>query len=204
VVAVSFSLYRSAPVEADGPDFINAVAAMSTQLWRRRRCSPRCRPSNSMQGRERPYHHAPRTLDLDLLLYGSLAHDADRRRALHAAAPAHAPARLRAGAAGRHRARPGDRRSNSRRPKAIELALRLRPVPALLKRPRSNRRGRVRGHACSRPVVRARQARGRDRAVTAIGGGSATCCGHPIFWIRDTRYLQVIRERGGHDLRPPL
>ena len=63
-------LYRSAPVEASGPDFVNAVVAISTRL-----------PAPSLMklllaleqgaGRERPYRHAPRTLDLDLLRYGS-------------------------------------------------------------------------------------------------------------------------------------
>ena len=61
--------WRSAPVDASGPDFINAVAAVETQL-----------PAPALLdellaletrfGRQRPYHHAPRTLDLDLLLYG--------------------------------------------------------------------------------------------------------------------------------------
>ena len=67
-VAVS-SLYRSAPVDAAGPDFINAVAELQSAL----------EPSELLHalqaieqacGRERPYRHAPRTLDLDLLLYG--------------------------------------------------------------------------------------------------------------------------------------
>ncbi len=68
VVAVS-ALYRSAPIDAQGPDFINAVAALDTRL-----------PAPALlalllalearAGRERPYRNAPRTLDLDLLLYG--------------------------------------------------------------------------------------------------------------------------------------
>lgn len=63
------SLWRSAPVEAQGPDFINAVAAVSTRL-------PAPALLHALQsletgaGRERPYRNAPRTLDLDLLLYG--------------------------------------------------------------------------------------------------------------------------------------
>jgi 2-amino-4-hydroxy-6-hydroxymethyldihydropteridine diphosphokinase len=63
-------LYGSAPVEADGPDFINAVAAVSTQLT-----APALlvalQAIEQAAGRERPYLHAPRTLDLDLLLYGA-------------------------------------------------------------------------------------------------------------------------------------
>jgi 2-amino-4-hydroxy-6-hydroxymethyldihydropteridine diphosphokinase len=62
-------LYRSAPVDARGPDFVNAVAELSTTL------EPRdlllaLQAIEQAHGRERPYRHAPRTLDLDLLLYG--------------------------------------------------------------------------------------------------------------------------------------
>lgn len=64
------SLYRSAPVGyADQPDFINAVAALRTAL------SPRALLDallgiEQVQGRVREFPNAPRTLDLDLLLYG--------------------------------------------------------------------------------------------------------------------------------------
>lgn len=63
------SLYRTAPHEAQGPDFINAVALIETQL-------PALTLLDALQalelasGRERPYHHAPRTLDLDLIFHG--------------------------------------------------------------------------------------------------------------------------------------
>jgi 2-amino-4-hydroxy-6-hydroxymethyldihydropteridine diphosphokinase len=62
-------LYRSAPVDARGPNFINAVAELNTTLG----------PVDLLRalqgierayGRERPFPNAPRTLDLDLLLYG--------------------------------------------------------------------------------------------------------------------------------------
>lgn len=63
--------YRSAPVGADaaGPDYMNAVASLKTQL------SPHDLLQQMLQieqahGRERSYANAPRTLDLDLLLYG--------------------------------------------------------------------------------------------------------------------------------------
>lgn len=68
VVAVS-SVYRSAPVQAHGPDFYNAVAELRTTLAP----VPLLRALQGLEqahGRQRPYHHAPRTLDLDLLLYG--------------------------------------------------------------------------------------------------------------------------------------
>lgn len=69
-VAVS-SVFRSAPVEAIGPDFLNAVAELKTAL-------PPQYLLVAMQsielthGRRRSFRNAPRTLDLDLLLYGSL------------------------------------------------------------------------------------------------------------------------------------
>jgi 2-amino-4-hydroxy-6-hydroxymethyldihydropteridine diphosphokinase len=65
------SLYRSAPVGyAQQPDFINAVAEVETAL------SPRDLLDALLQleaesGRTRSFPNAPRTLDLDLLLYGS-------------------------------------------------------------------------------------------------------------------------------------
>jgi len=68
VAAVS-SRYRSAPVEAGGPDYLNAVALLETEL------APLAlldalQAIELAHGRERPYVNAPRTLDLDLLLYG--------------------------------------------------------------------------------------------------------------------------------------
>jgi 2-amino-4-hydroxy-6-hydroxymethyldihydropteridine diphosphokinase len=66
------SLYRSLPVDAEGPDYLNAVALLSTTL------SPEAlldllAATELDAGRERPYHHAPRTLDLDLLVFGRAA-----------------------------------------------------------------------------------------------------------------------------------
>lgn len=61
--------YRTAPVEAAGPDYLNAVVALRTSLPAEVLLDALQRIENA-QGRERPYHHAPRTLDLDLLLYG--------------------------------------------------------------------------------------------------------------------------------------
>jgi 2-amino-4-hydroxy-6-hydroxymethyldihydropteridine diphosphokinase len=76
LVALS-SAWRSAPVEADGPDFLNAVAALDTVL-------PPLDLLDALQaielahGRERPYRNAPRTLDLDLLLYDAQVLDTAR------------------------------------------------------------------------------------------------------------------------------
>ena len=65
------SLYRSTPYEAQGPDFINAVALVQTQL------SPLAllhalQALELRSGRQRPYKNAPRTLDLDLIFYGDV------------------------------------------------------------------------------------------------------------------------------------
>ena len=63
-------LYCSAPVDASGPDFYNAVIAIDTQL-----AAPlllqQLQAIELAAGRERPWRNAPRTLDLDLLLYGA-------------------------------------------------------------------------------------------------------------------------------------
>jgi 2-amino-4-hydroxy-6-hydroxymethyldihydropteridine diphosphokinase len=68
------SLYRTAPIDSSGDDYINAVVCLDTSL-----------PAHDLlaalqdielaHGRERPYHNAPRTLDLDLLLYGDAVID---------------------------------------------------------------------------------------------------------------------------------
>ena len=68
------SLYRSAPVEASGPDFFNAVVALKTTLDPFLLLGALQRLEQAA-GRERPFHNAPRTLDLDLLLFGELALD---------------------------------------------------------------------------------------------------------------------------------
>ena len=65
------SLYRTAPVDASGPDFINAVARLRTSL------APLAllqalQGLEQQAGRERPYRNAPRTLDLDVLLYSGV------------------------------------------------------------------------------------------------------------------------------------
>jgi 2-amino-4-hydroxy-6-hydroxymethyldihydropteridine diphosphokinase len=64
------SLYRSAPYEAQGPDFINAVVLIHTQL------SPlvllhALQALELNSGRERPFKNAPRTLDLDIIFHGN-------------------------------------------------------------------------------------------------------------------------------------
>jgi len=66
------SLYRTAPVGyLDQPDFINAVAAVDTSL------EPIALLDALLhleldEGRARSFKNAPRTLDLDVLMYGDL------------------------------------------------------------------------------------------------------------------------------------
>ncbi len=68
------SLYRTAPVEASGPDYVNAVAVLETGLGAEELLA-QLQHLEQAAGRERPYRNAPRTLDLDLLLYGDRVQD---------------------------------------------------------------------------------------------------------------------------------
>jgi 2-amino-4-hydroxy-6-hydroxymethyldihydropteridine diphosphokinase len=63
------SLYRTAPIDASGDDYINAVACLDTHLAAHALLNALLGIEQE-HGRERPYRNAPRTLDLDLLLYG--------------------------------------------------------------------------------------------------------------------------------------
>ena len=67
---VSSGFYRTAPIEATGPDYINAVAQVQTRLNAMDLLAA-LQAIEQAAGRERPYRNAPRTLDLDVLLYGS-------------------------------------------------------------------------------------------------------------------------------------
>ena len=64
------SLYRTAPVgHANQPEFINAVAALDTELGPLELLNE-LQAVEARHGRRRSFANAPRTLDLDLLLYG--------------------------------------------------------------------------------------------------------------------------------------
>lgn len=63
------SLFRTAPVDASGDDYINAVASINTSLSAQDLLE-QLQALEQAAGRERPYRNAPRTLDLDILLYG--------------------------------------------------------------------------------------------------------------------------------------
>ena len=64
------SLYTTAPVDSSGPDYVNAVVRLETGLTALGLLHA-LQQIEADAGRTRPWRHAPRTLDLDLLLYGS-------------------------------------------------------------------------------------------------------------------------------------
>lgn len=71
----SSAFYRSAPVGyLDQPDFVNAVVKIETDLAPRQLLSALLGIERK-HGRERTFANAPRTLDLDVLLYGDLQID---------------------------------------------------------------------------------------------------------------------------------
>ena len=75
-------LYCSDPVDAQGPVFINTVVVVDTTL------DPLplldlLQAIEQAHGRERPYRNAPRTLDLDLLVYGTHTIDTPRLTVPH-------------------------------------------------------------------------------------------------------------------------
>jgi len=62
-------MYRSAPIESSGPDYLNTVVLLHTRLSAHELLAHMLRIEQA-HGRERPYRNAPRTLDLDLLVFG--------------------------------------------------------------------------------------------------------------------------------------
>lgn len=76
------SLFRTAPLDAGGDDYINAVARIETGL-----SAPELlRALHELElefGRERPFRNAPRTLDLDILLYGKQTVDTEELTVPH-------------------------------------------------------------------------------------------------------------------------
>jgi 2-amino-4-hydroxy-6-hydroxymethyldihydropteridine diphosphokinase len=67
-------LWASAPVDAGGPDYLNAVARLDTRLDAHELLAA-LQAIEARFGRERAYRNAPRTLDLDLLLAGDATID---------------------------------------------------------------------------------------------------------------------------------
>ncbi len=74
VMLARSSKYCTAPIDSSGDDYINAVACIDTPL-----SAPALLEAlhaiELAHGRERPYRNAPRTLDLDILLYGDASID---------------------------------------------------------------------------------------------------------------------------------
>jgi 2-amino-4-hydroxy-6-hydroxymethyldihydropteridine diphosphokinase len=67
-IVAGSSKYRTAPIDSSGDDYVNAVVCIETSLT-----APALLAAlhgiELAHGRERPYRNAPRTLDLDILLY---------------------------------------------------------------------------------------------------------------------------------------
>ena len=84
------SVYKTAPIDTDsggdtaapGGDYFNAVVALETGLTAPALLD-QLQQLEQQAGRERPYRNAPRTLDLDLLLYGSACIDSVRLTVPH-------------------------------------------------------------------------------------------------------------------------
>ena len=64
------SLYQTAPIDSSGPDYVNAVVEISTALTAPALLAV-LQFIEDQAGRARPFPNAPRTLDLDLLLFGA-------------------------------------------------------------------------------------------------------------------------------------
>ncbi|HEX3380654.1 MAG TPA: 2-amino-4-hydroxy-6-hydroxymethyldihydropteridine diphosphokinase [Paraburkholderia sp.] len=73
-VLAKSSLYRTAPIDAGGDDYFNCVVKLETTLPVRHLLAL-CHKIEHQFGRERPFRNAPRTLDLDILLYGDQSID---------------------------------------------------------------------------------------------------------------------------------
>jgi 2-amino-4-hydroxy-6-hydroxymethyldihydropteridine diphosphokinase len=68
-VLAKSSLYRTAPIDAGGDDYFNCVVKVDTRLDARELLAL-CQRIEHHFGRERPFRNAPRTLDVDILLFG--------------------------------------------------------------------------------------------------------------------------------------
>lgn len=77
------SLYASAPWGyANQPDFVNAVASVETELPARRLLEELLK-IETWHGRERAFANSPRTLDLDIALYGDKIVDEESLKIPH-------------------------------------------------------------------------------------------------------------------------
>jgi 2-amino-4-hydroxy-6-hydroxymethyldihydropteridine diphosphokinase len=81
-------LYRTAPWQTEGPDFLNAVVVLEGTSCAADDEAPQrllqaLLELESERGRQRPYRYAPRTLDLDLILYGQRVIDTEHLTVPH-------------------------------------------------------------------------------------------------------------------------
>src|SRR5262249_50135043 len=82
-VVKASSLYRSAPQGyAAQPEFVNAVAQLETGLPAERLLDE-LQAIEARHGRQRSFANAPRTLDLDLLLFGNAVIEAEKLQVPH-------------------------------------------------------------------------------------------------------------------------
>jgi 2-amino-4-hydroxy-6-hydroxymethyldihydropteridine diphosphokinase len=78
-LVVASSLYKSKPIDASGADYVNAVVKIETNL-NAYELLAELHKLEGLAGRTSPkdrahLHNAPRTLDLDILLYGEACID---------------------------------------------------------------------------------------------------------------------------------
>ncbi|AEP36989.1 2-amino-4-hydroxy-6-hydroxymethyldihydropteridine diphosphokinase [Taylorella asinigenitalis] len=71
------SVYKTSPVESDGEDYLNAVIQINTSLDPFELLSIMQKIELDL-GRQRPYKNAPRTIDLDILLFDDMQIKGDR------------------------------------------------------------------------------------------------------------------------------
>ncbi|HJY75336.1 MAG TPA: 2-amino-4-hydroxy-6-hydroxymethyldihydropteridine diphosphokinase [Burkholderiales bacterium] len=77
------SLYRSEPLGyTEQPEFVNAVAQIETGLPAERLLAE-LQAIEAQHGRSRSFANAPRTLDLDLLLFGNAVIDTENLKVPH-------------------------------------------------------------------------------------------------------------------------
>lgn len=88
ITAVS-SVWETLPVGTLGPKFLNAAVLVSTQLSPKQIKYQVTRPIEIKLGRVRtPDKNAPRTIDIDLLIWGNQIYDSDLLEQAHIAIPA--------------------------------------------------------------------------------------------------------------------
>jgi 2-amino-4-hydroxy-6-hydroxymethyldihydropteridine diphosphokinase len=68
-VLAKSGLYRTEPIDSQGDDYYNLVVKVETALSARSLLAL-CHRIEQQFGRERPFRNAPRTLDIDIVLFG--------------------------------------------------------------------------------------------------------------------------------------